>query len=403
MTVIHRQQGAKDILQLDDRLIEIVESEYPRFSATEMARRRAAMTAAMRESGVDHLLAYGAGFRGGAVTWLSRWLVTTEAQLVMTPGERDALAVQYFNHVPLARRLADAEVSWGGASTIQTTIRELERRGAKPGRVGLVGNMPFAAYRALVAKFGEPIDMNRAYARLRLVKSAEELDWYHIGSRLSDLSIEALIRDIRPGVTERDLGAIVEGAYLPWGGVNVIHFFAVNPMRDPTYGVPRQHPSTRRVEKGDVISTEITANFWDYGGQVLRTFSVGEELNPLFRDLHAAAAAAFDAIVKVMKPGTHAAEIVRAAQVIEDAGFTTYDDLVHGGGGGYGPPVVGSPSRQNEPIPDFRLVPNMLVVVQPNVVTKDARAGVQMGECVLITETGAESLHTLPRGPYRVG
>ena len=75
----------------------------------------------------------------------------------------------------------------------------------------------------------------------------------------------------------------------PFGGVNVIHFFAVNPMSHPLYGVPRQHPSTRRIEKGDVISTEITANFWDYGGQVLRTFSVGEELNPLFRDLHAAA------------------------------------------------------------------------------------------------------------------
>jgi Xaa-Pro aminopeptidase len=212
-----------------------------------------------------------------------------------------------------------------------------------------------------------------------------------------------MIRDIRPSLTERDLGAIVEGSYLPFGGVNVIHFFAVNPMSHPLYGVPRQHPSTRRIEKGDVISTEITANFWDYGGQVLRTFSVGEELNPLFRDLHAAAKAAFDAIVKIMKPGMHAEEIVRAAQVIEDAGFTTYDDLTHGGGGGYGPPVVGSPSRQNEPIPDFRLVAGQLIVVQPNVVTKDASAGIQMGECVVITETGAESLHTLPPGPYRVG
>src|SRR6185312_11347029 len=146
--------------------------------------------------------------------------------------------------------------------TIETTIQELERRGAKPGKIGIVGSLPFAAYRALVAKFGEPIDMNRAFARLRLVKSAEELDWYRIGARLSDLSIEALQREMRPGMNERDLGAIVEGAYLPWGGVNVIHFFAVNSMRDPVYGVPRQHPSTRRIQKGDVMSTEITANFW---------------------------------------------------------------------------------------------------------------------------------------------
>jgi Xaa-Pro dipeptidase len=397
-------RNAKDVLRLDDRLIKIVESDYPRFSEQEMTRRRKAVAAAMGEAGIDHLVAHGGGFRGGPVTWLTQWLVTVEAQLVHTPGQRDVIAVQYFNHVPLARRLApESEIRWGGRSTIETTIDELEHRGAKQGKIGIVGSLPFGAYRALVAKFGEPIDMNRAFARLRLVKSAEELDWYRIGARLSDLSIEALQREMRPGMNERDLGAIVEGAYLPWGGVNVIHFFAVNSMRDPVYGVPRQHPSTRPIQKGDVMSTEITANFWDYGGQVLRTYAIGEELSPRFRDLHAAADAAFDAMLKIMKPGTHAEEIVRAAQVIEDAGFTTYDDLTHGGGGGYGPPVVGSPSRQNEPIPDFRLVPGMLVVVQPNVVTKDASAGIQMGECVLITDTAAESLHTVPRGPYRVG
>jgi len=31
-------------------------------------------------------------------------------------------------------------------------------------------------------------------------------------------------------------------------------------------------------------------------------------------------------------------EILDAARVIEDAGFTVYDDLMHGFGGGYFPP-----------------------------------------------------------------
>ncbi len=395
---------AKRALKLDQRLIDIVEADYPRFSANEMTRRRLAMAAAMGEAGVDHLLAYGSGFRGGPVTWLSQWLSTTEAQLVHTPHEKDALYVQYYNHLPLATKLAaEAEVGWGGASTIRTAIAELERRGAKPGRVGLAGAMPFAAYRQLADAFGEIKDMNRAYFRLRLIKSAEELDWHRIGARLSDLSIDALVKGIKPGLTERDLGQITESAYQKWGGVNVIHFFAVNPMAAPEYGVPRQYPSTRKVQAGDAISTEITASFWDYGGQVLRTFSVGEPLNPLFRDLHAAADAAFDSILKVLKPGAHAEEIVKAAQPIEDAGFTTFDDLVHGSGGGYLPPIVGSPSRQNEPIPDIRLQAGMMMVVQPNVITKDARAGIQMGECVLITDDGAVSIHTAPRGPFVVG
>src|SRR3970282_900345 len=116
----------------------------------------------------------GAGFRGGAVGWLNQWVCTTEAQLVLTPGEQDAMFVQYYNHLPLARTLCpDTDVRWGGASTIESAIGELVRRGAKPGRVGLLGQMPAGPYRALAAKFGDVKDMNRAYFRLRMKKSPE--------------------------------------------------------------------------------------------------------------------------------------------------------------------------------------------------------------------------------------
>jgi Xaa-Pro dipeptidase len=42
------------------------------------------------------------------------------------------------------------------------------------------------------------------------------------------------------------------------------------------------------------------------------------------------------------------------------------------------------------------------VVIQPNVVTPDGKAGVQTGELVLITPTGIEPLHAVPRGFMRV-
>jgi hypothetical protein len=37
-------------------------------------------------------------------------------------------------------------------------------------------------------------------------------------------------------------------------------------------------------------------------------------------------------------------------------------------------------------------------VIQPNVVTRDGKAGVQTGEMVLITESGIERMHSMPRG-----
>jgi hypothetical protein len=38
------------------------------------------------------------------------------------------------------------------------------------------------------------------------------------------------------------------------------------------------------------------------------------------------------------------------------------------------------------------------VVIQPNVVTPDGKAGVQTGEMVVIRNSGVERLHTIPRG-----
>ena len=75
-----------------------------------------------------------------------------------------------------------------------------------------------------------------------------------------------------------------------------------------------------------------------------------------------------------------------------------YDDVVHGYGGGYLPPVLGSRSRPAGGIPEEPLKAGMTVVIQPNVVTPDGQAGVQTGELVLITATGIERLHAMPRG-----
>jgi Xaa-Pro aminopeptidase len=173
-------------------------------------------------------------------------------------------------------------------------------------------------------------------------------------------------------------------------------------MRAPDLAVPPQFASTRRVQTGDVVFAEISASFWEHPGQVLRTFAVREDPPPLYRDLYAAADAAFDAVAKVLKDGAKPADVIAASGVIEEAGFTTIDDLVHGYGGGYLPPILGTESRPAGPVPYEPFRAGMTVVVQPNVVTRDGKAGVQTGEMVLVTADGVERLHDVPRGFVRV-
>jgi Xaa-Pro dipeptidase len=388
---------------LPPHLQRILDAEYPRFSAAEMERRRAAIAQLMAEHGLDHLVYCGFNRTGSAVQWLTQWPVTAEAVGVFSPGKRDALFVQYFNHLPLAQQLAErAEVAWGGESSIGAAIAALASRGARPGRVGVIGPLPFDQHARLAERFGPLVNLNRPYVRLRMIKSAEEIDWMRIGAALSDRGLMGLRDGLKPGLTERQLGDLVERAYVAEGGTNVIHFFAVTSMHAPTRAVPAQFPSTRRVAAGDVVATEIAAAFWDYPGQVLRSFAVGAEPPPLYRALHAAADAAFDAISAVLKDGATPAQVIAASRAIEDAGFTTCDDLVHGYGGGYLPPILGSASRPAGPIPEEPFRAGMTVVIQPNVVTKDGRAGVQTGELVLVTRDGVECLHSVPRGFVQV-
>jgi Xaa-Pro aminopeptidase len=383
---------------LPPHLARVVEAEVPRFSDGEMARRRAGVEACLAEAECDHLVFCGLNRFGSAVQWLTQWPVTAEAVGVLTPGERDALFVQYVNHAPQARLLADkADVAWGGESSIGAAIKVLEKRGARNNRVATLGPVTAEQHTALSARFSKLKSLNRDYIGLRQVKSADELDWLRIGAHFSDLGMAALRDGLKIGMSERELGDLVERAYISQGATNVIHYIGTTSMSAPDLGVPRQFPTTRRLQAGDVVVAEISAAFWEHPGQVLRSFAQGEP-SPLYRALHAAVDAAFDAIAAVLKAGVMPAQVIEASGVIEDAGFTIIDDLLHGYGGGYLPPILGCKSRPAGPVPEAPFRAGQTVVIQPNVVTRDGKAGVQTGEMVVITDSGIERMHTMPRG-----
>jgi len=81
-----------------------------------------------------------------------------------------------------------------------------------------------------------------------------------------------------------------------------------------------------------------------------------------------------DRMAAVLRPGAMPQQVVDAASVIEQAGFTVIDDLLDGYGVGYLPPVLGARSRPNAHIPAEPFHAGMTVVIQPNVVTIDGRA-----------------------------
>jgi len=372
---------------------------YPSFSEAEFSRRYRDVREAMREAEISALIFYSTTGAYHEVLYLSNFITTREACLVFPAEDEPTLLIQMFNHVPNAREVATiADVRWGGLDTARAVAENLQERKLDKSRIGLVGSLSFKQYELLrkMVPQAEFTDFTPRMSRLRLIKSEEEIEFLRKGAEFSDLAIEALEKEARPGITEHELAAIVEGAYLGLGGKNHIHYMGTTPMSDPGLCVPSQYQSNRVLQVGDVLITEISAHYHGYAGQILRPFAIGTPPTREYLHMYDVAVEAFNRIATVIRPGTTSDEVLDVSDSIHQAGFTICDDLVHGFGGGYLKPILRT-RRTSSQLPEtFVFREDMIVVIQPNVITEDRRMGIQVGEMVRVRPEGVESLHRYP-------
>jgi len=357
----------------------------------------------MKAEGIAALVVYGnsgiARHNHAEIHYLSGFLGNRNNYLVMTQDSEPVLFVQSHNHVPNAREAASIRVERGGASSAVTVAHHLIKEGVNRGTVGYVGEVPVQTYLAWQKELArcEFRDVTAAFQRLRLVKSAEEIEWLRHGAALTDMALASLIENAKPGMREHQLGALVEAIGLSHGGLPHLCYLSSGPQDGSSPCVPRQNLSNRMLERGDVINTEISVSWWGYSGQAHRPIFLEGQPTPLYRDLWDTALEAYNRCAACLKPGATSEDILDAAEVIAERGYTINDGFLHGFGIGLLPPSIGTrQAKRGIPKPPFTFQAGMCVVVQPNVVTHDERAGVQLGNLFLVTETGAECLHQLP-------
>ncbi len=377
--------------------------DYLSFSDAEYERRHAAVQARMDRLGLDAVVFYGSR-TAPEIHYLCNWITTSEAYFIYPRRGDPTLFVQLSNHLPNARRMAVIDdVRFGGSSptgsvdSVPRVLENLKDRGLEKGNVGLCGSVPYRHYLRLCEALPGVrwADFSAEMRDQRQVKSAEEIERLRRASAMSDDSVAALAERARPGIPEHELARIVEDVYLGKGGINGIHFMITTSMHDPRGGVPQQHLSNRILRKGDVLVTEISTNYAGYTGQVLRTFTIGEGPTPEYQRLHDVAMEAFDRIAGVIKAGAGTAEVLEAADVVHERGFTVYDDVLHGAS--QLPPILRTRKTSRGVPSGFRFETNMCLVIQPNVVTEDGLRGVQFGEMMRVTDTGLENMHDCPR------
>jgi Xaa-Pro dipeptidase len=391
---------------------------FPRFSSAEYERRYARVRELMATRGLDALVVYGdSSFQGSNhanVVWLANWCDPYMAYVLFPARGEPTLYISnpLYRHTAV-RAASVTSLEWAGVNAGQTIGERLRDLGVTRGKVGTVGvrnvgraSMPSEHYLALRdvlpgVTLEDALDLMQ---EARLVKSAEEIAWFERGAEFTDRAVAAIARSIRIGMPEHQLSTAVHDGVLPGGGRVMFHFLGATSMDDPEIIFPWQYPSCRPIQGGDLVMTEISASYWGYAGQIQRPYAVGREPTPEYQTLFDIAAEGYQRMLGALRPGTTDADVRRAAELVAAKGYRTLDALAHGWGVTIEPPRIDVPSvamikREQTPI-TFQA--GMLMVLQPHVVSPDARRGVQVGNLVVVEAGGARALQRYPLEFVRV-
>jgi Xaa-Pro dipeptidase len=216
---------------------------------------------------------------------------------------------------------------------------------------------------------------------------------------IAQQALEAMLPVVKPGVTEKKLAAELTLQLLRHGSAGELPF-APLVAAGPNAADPHGFASDRPVEPGDVIIFDWGAAIEGYFSDITRTFAIaGAPVDPQLLRAYQAVQAANQAGKEAAQPGATGQAVDRATRaVIEEAGFGPY--FVHRTGHGLGMEIHEEPDmKEGSLVP---LEPGMTFTVEPGIYLPGV-GGVRIEDDVVITQTGSESLTTLPRALATLG
>ncbi|MFC7640515.1 M24 family metallopeptidase [Streptosporangium lutulentum] len=276
-------------------------------------------------------------------------------------------------------------------------MRALRRLGPAC-RVGLVGPVPARVRDAVGGWASAVVTLDEHYTRLRMVKSDEELRWLEHAAALTDLGAAALLDAAGQG---RASGRWSPPRSTPTARRGHAPHLLRHDDVDERARPLRPGPVAGRARNAARVRRGVRAQCGLGTGPPRPTAAHrgGRRRAPaLYRRLHAVAETVRDEVMGRLRAGVPPAELLASLRHVRAEGLSTVDDLLHGLGGGYLPPVLSGRDLTPRGLHAEPLRAGTTLVVQPNVCTPDLSAGVQTGEMVVVTDTGCRSLHRFPPG-----
>ena len=365
-------------------------------------QRLARTRAAIAQAGLDGLLItsqynrrYLTGFTAhdGDITESSGWVLVTPTTFGLVAGTFQLSGVED-EIVPSGVQVlsTDKALPW---SVVASAIKADSAR-----RLGFEKEwLSYDRYSRLHNEIGadaELIPSDDLVELVRAVKDEAEIATMRRAADVADDAFEQLLTEIKVGMTEREIAALLEQHMIELGasGTSFPTIVACGPGGAQPHAVPTDRP----VRPGEPLLIDFGCRVDGYCSDTTRTFCIGEP-DPKLTELYAIVRAAQDAGFKALQDGVRRGRDVDAASrdVITEAGYG--EQYFHSLGHGIGLAIhelpvtaklrVQTPESDAEMAKIEQLAPNSVISNEPGIYIP-GWGGVRLEDMVLVTADGYE-------------
>jgi Xaa-Pro dipeptidase len=291
------------------------------FSRKEYFRRHRKVREIMQLRGIDCLIVTGnsggnqsfaadisylAGLAGSAAdgTFILFPLIEDPVYLALSPFSADRIS----NLCPIPV----APVAFKTGTRIRDYGADLVNRikalGLERSTIGIVSMrvMPASVYMNLRRDLPDAnfVSAGDVLLECRLVKSLEELEFVRKAGECADKGMEAIIEAARPGVTEAELTARCDYAMIRTGADRgPFILLGSGPWEQFQGSIGDASHSSRTIQKGDIILTELSPSYGGYYAQLCVPVSVGGNPPRSFTELLEIDREIYQLALRELRPG----------------------------------------------------------------------------------------------------
>lgn len=266
---------------------------------------------------------------------------------VLLAGRREAVLFVDPRYEAEARAQACCEVVCGmnarNRSPLETALDFL--RGWHPSTVGCDGkNITHFLYRYVDELTGEGVrlvDLSVVLSSMRRRKSSFEVELIKKASEIASAAFLELLPEVTSGRSEREIAMRLEFLLRSHGG-DMIGSTEVMVSSGERTALPHAYPSTRSLQKGDLVMIDFGARYAGYLCDITRMISIGHPSEGT-RNIYSIVAWSATEAASRIKAGVTASEVDETARgVMRNAGLDSF--FTHGTGHGIGLSIHESPA-----------------------------------------------------------